>query len=162
LRILFLSSAVKVEILDYNRYDAICSAICQDRKHNAQVIHDDPTTGMLDDGIINAADVIVLHADILSSTYKLIQKWKASGKVVIADLCKPVWFDEMGSMKWVDGDTGSFTRDLFTQKSIQSNAQLFRWGIRLVDAVISNSHKMIEDWGGKIPDLFFAGFHSIR
>jgi len=158
LRILFMSSAVKVETMYHHRYDVICSAICQDRKHTAQVIHVDPTTGVFDDGIINAADVIVLHADILSSTYKLIQKWKASGKVVIADLCKPVWFDEMGSMKWVDGDTGRFTRELFTQKSIQSNAQLFRWGIRLVDAVISNSNRMIEDWGGKTPIYYLPDF----
>lgn len=158
MNILFVAPYSKAITSSSHRYDVICDAICRDRKHNAEVILSDPILGLINEGPILQADVLILHGDVLTSLYKLIQKWKASGKVVIADLCKPVWFDEMGSKKWIEGDTGSFTRELFTQIQDSTNAQSFRWGIRLVDAVVSNSRRMIEDWGGKSTMYFLPDF----
>ena len=92
---------------DYqDRYEIICQTICQDCRHTARVVIIDPTgtTQDLNDLYNCEEKVVILHSSIINSSYKMIQKMKVSGKTVIADLCQPVWFEEMQSPDWAGLD----------------------------------------------------------
>lgn len=139
-----------------HRYAVICNAICQDRKHSAQLVEIYPENEYGNNENIKFldADVIILNAELVSTHCRMIQKWKANGKLVFADLSNPVWFEELTQLEWSSEHTVSYTRQLFGPNPGQSKSQSFKSGIRLVDAIISNSRRMVEDWSEK-PSVFY-------
>ena len=80
---------------------------------------------------------------------------------MIADLCQPVWFEEMRQPEWSDRTDNGYTRELFSHDNRQGPGQLFRWGIRLADGVICNSRKMVEDWNERTDILFLPDFINL-
>jgi hypothetical protein len=162
-KILFVSPGGKERSVDHNRYDVLCRAICQDHKHTARVALIDliETTKESGDPYSCEEDVIIIHSSIINSHFKMIQKWKAIGKMVIADLCQPVWFEEMQQPEWSDRTGNSYTRELFSRDKRHGQGQLFRWGIRLVDGVLCNSRKMIEDWNERSNVFYLPDFINL-
>ena len=139
-----------------HRYAAICNAICRDRKHSAQLveINTDNECRINSSNKVLDADVIILNAKLVSAHYRMIQKWKANGKLVFADFSNPVWFEELSHLEWPVEHKVNFTRELFGPIPTQSELQSFKSGIRFVDAIISNSRRMVEDWSEK-PSVYY-------
>ncbi len=163
MKILFLSPQESSSSQSNYRYENLAASICQDRKHSAKVVTVMPETAVVEAGIIDVfnSEVIILHAELLSSNYKTIQKWKANGKIVIADMCSPIRRDDIEEDGWTEGPFTGYTRELFSPGSGQSRIRSFKWGIRLVDAVICNSRKLAEDWSEKTSVYYLPDFISM-
>ena len=156
MKIIFVTPPASDFTVSQHRYTVICNAICQDRKHSAQLIEIDPENeyGAIENSNFLDANVIILNAKLVSNHYRMIQKWKANGKLVIADLSNPVWFEELNQCEWPSERSVSYTRELFAPNPGQSKSQSFKSGIRLVDVIISNSRRMVEDWSEK-PSVYY-------
>jgi hypothetical protein len=156
LKIIFVFPPDSEFSVTQHRYAAICSAICQDKKHSAQLVETNPEYdyGEIENPGFLDADVIILNSNLVSSHYRMIQKWKANGKSVFADFCNPVWFEVSTQVEWPLVNMSGFTRELFGPNLKQSRLQSFKWGIRIVDAIICNSRRMAEDWSEK-PSVFY-------
>ncbi len=143
-------------IVSQHRYGVICNTICQDRKHSAQLVVINPENeyGNIENIKFLDADVIILNSELVSNHFRMIQKWKANGKLVFVDFCNPVWFEEMTQTECLSDKKLSYTRELFCSKAGQSKFQVFKSGIRLADAIICNSRRMVEDWIEK-PSVYY-------
>jgi hypothetical protein len=156
LKILFITPPDSGFSITQHRYAVICTTICQDRKHAAElvVIYPENEYRNIEDIKFLDADVIILNAELVTNHYRMIQKWKANGKLVFVDFCNPVWFEELAQNECLTENKLSYTRELFSPISRQSRFQVFKSGIRLADAIICNSRRMVEDWSDK-PSVYY-------
>ncbi len=163
MKILFLSAEDGRSESSSHRYEVLAASICQDRKHSAKVMQVMSGITGNDIGIIDVydSDVIILSAELLILHYKSVQKWKANGKIVIADLCTPIWFDDLEEGGRSDSALMGYTRELFSPGCGHSSVRSFRWGIRLVDAVICNSRTMAEDWSEKTSVYYLPDYINV-
>ena len=156
MKIIFVTLPDSSFIVSQHRYGVICNTICQDRKHSAQLVVINPENeyGNIENIKSIDADVIILNAELVSNHYRMIQKWKANGKLVIVDFCNPVRFEELTQTECLSDKKLSYTRELFCPNSRQSRLQVFKSGLRLADAIICNSRRMAEDWSEK-PSVYY-------
>ena len=72
MKILFVSLGGKDRSIDQNRYEILCRAIKQDRKHTARValIDLDETIKESGDPYLCEEDVIIVHSSIIYSHYQ--------------------------------------------------------------------------------------------
>lgn len=163
MKILFVTRESKGQSCGYNRYEVLTHAINVDRKHKARLAAIDLAETIKDicDPYACEEDIIIIHSSILTSHYKMIQKWKANGKMIIADLCQPVWYEEMRQSDWPDQMDGGYTRELFSPTTHKSDEQAFRWSIRLVDGVICNSRRMADDWSKRTGVFYIPDFINL-
>lgn len=156
MKIIFVTLPDSSFIVSQHRYGVICNTICQDRKHSAQLVVINPENeyGNIENIKFLDADVIILNAELVSNHYRMIQKWKANGKLVIVDFCNPVRFEELSQTEYLSDKKLSYTRELFCPNARQSRLQVFKSGLRLADAIICNSRRMAEDWSEK-PSVYY-------
>ena len=163
MKILFVSPGGS-ERPDYlYRYETLRQAICLDSKHSARVVYLDSaaTAQVSNDLFAGEENVVILHSSIIGSRYKMIQKWKVNGKMVIADLCQPVWFEEMQMSDWFGRSGKGYTRELFTHSDPHSNGRSFRLGLQLADGILCNSRKMVEDWNERTGVFYLPDFINL-
>lgn len=163
MKILFVTSGDNARSCDHYRYDVLSRAICQDHKHSARVVTIDISETIRETNELYHCeeDVIILHSSMIGSGYIMIQKWKANGKIAIADLCQPVWYEEMEHPTWYGRTDIGYTRELFTHHNHQTRERAFRWGILLADGVLSNSRKMVDDWNERPGITYLPDFINL-
>jgi glycosyltransferase involved in cell wall biosynthesis len=89
------------------------------------------------------ADIVIIQANSHPAVLAAIQHWKTKGKTVVLDLgpdclALPETTSANRTPPWLSGglEAGAYLTDMI------------QWGLRLVDAVITPSHRLIEDIRG--------------
>lgn len=163
MKILFVSPLGKDQSDDQHRYEILCHAIHQDCRHTARVVFIDQVEIALDSKDLYTCEenVVILHTCIMESNYKMIQKWKVNGKMVIADLCQPAWFEEMQMPDWSGRVENGCTHGSFNHPYPHSQGQSLRWGIQQADGILCNSRKMVEDWNERTGVFYLPDFINL-